>query len=191
MSTSETELVSSARKGDRTSFDLLVRRHYTLVYNTAYRILGDASTAEDATQAAFIRAFRSLPRFRGSSAFSTWLYRIVSNVCLDTLRARKDNVTSIDVAFDGEDSHERPLPDSDTEPAAVFEQTERQRAVHRAISVLSEDHRMVLVLYDISGFSYEEVAAILEMPLGTVKSRLNRARIALKDILADSMELFE
>lgn len=188
---SDAQLVARAKAGDRRSFDLLVQSHYTLVYNTAYRMLGDTSSAEDATQMAFIRAYRSLSRFRGNSAFSTWLYRIVSNVCLDRLRKRRDDVVGLDVSYDEDsEAQERPLPDESAEPATNAERSELQRIVHRAISQLPEDHRMVLVLYDITGFSYEEIAGILQIPLGTVKSRLNRARLALRDVIAPDLELF-
>ncbi len=188
---SDAQLVTRAKGGDRRSFDLLVQRHHNLVYNTAYRMLGDAGGAEDATQTAFIRAYRSLSRFRGKSAFSTWLYRIVSNVCLDALRTRRDDSVGLEVSYDGDDEvQQRPLPDESAEPAANAERSELQRVVHRAISQLPEDYRMVLVLYDITGFSYEEIAGILQIPLGTVKSRLNRARLALRDVIAPDLELF-
>ena len=190
MSRSDSELVARARAGDRASFDQLVRENYTLVYNTAYRMLGDRGKAEDATQTAFVRAYKSLGRFRGGSAFSTWLYRIVSNVCLDTLRSRKEDTVSLEIAHgDDDESQQRPLPDETAEPGAQIERAERQEIVHRAIGQLSEDHRVVLVLCDISGLAYDEIAEVLDMPIGTVKSRLNRARLALKDILAPQLEL--
>ncbi len=191
MPNSDSQLVAKAKSGDRHSFDLLVEQNYLLVYNTAYRMLGDSASAEDATQTAFVRAYRSLKRFRATSAFSTWLYRIVCNVCLDTIRSHKDETVSLEVVYDdGDDPQQRPLPDESAEPGAYIERSERQRLVHRAISQLAEDYRMVLVLYDITGLSYEEIAETLEIPLGTVKSRLNRARLALKDIIAPDLELF-
>jgi len=188
---SDSQLVGKAKSGDRRSFDLLVKQNYLLVYNTAYRMLGDSATAEDATQTAFVRAYRSLNRFRATSAFSTWLYRIVCNVCLDIIRTHKAETVSLEVVYDdGDEPQQRPLPDESAEPGAHLEQSERQQLVHRAISQLSEDYRAVLVLYDITGLSYEEIAEALAVPLGTVKSRLNRARLALKDIIAPDMELF-
>jgi len=188
---SDADLVARAKGGDRGSFDLLVREHYALVYNTAHRILGDQGAAEDATQTAFVRAYKSLALFRGGAAFSTWLYRIVSNVCLDMLRSRKDDTVSLEITREDEnDTEQRPLPDDTAEPSARIEREERQQIVHRAIAELSDDHRIVLVLCDIMGLSYEEIAEILDTPIGTVKSRLNRARLALKDILAPQLELF-
>lgn len=191
MGKSDSGLVARAKAGDRASFDRLVRDNYALVYNTAYRMLGDHSAAEDATQTAFVRAYSSLGRFRGGSTFSTWLYRIVSNVCLDVLRGRKDDTVSLEITHDDEDdTQQRALPDDTAEPAANLERAERQHMVHRAISQLSDDHRVVLVLCDIAGLSYEQIAEALQTPVGTIKSRLNRARLALKDILAPQLELF-
>ncbi len=187
----DSNLIARSKAGDRAAFDALVRDHYALVYNTAFRMLGEQGAAEDATQTAFVRAYRSLDRFRGGSAFSTWLYRIVSNVCLDMLRARRDDTVALEIAHgDDDDTEQRPLPDGTAEPAALAERAERQQVVHRAIGRLSDDHRVVLVLCDIAGLSYEEIAEILDMPIGTVKSRLNRARLALKDILTPHLELF-
>lgn len=191
MQHSDSQLISRARKGDRRSFDLLVEQHYTLVYNTAYRILGDGDSAADATQTAFVRAYRSIGRFRGTCAFSTWLYRIVCNVCLDLLRSNRSDVVSLDVEHEGDEGpRQRPLRDPSHEPSSHAEQSERQRAVHRALGLLTEDYRVILVLCDLLGFSYDEIAQILQIPLGTVKSRLNRARLALKEALAPDMELF-
>ncbi|MFO7945707.1 MAG: sigma-70 family RNA polymerase sigma factor [Armatimonadota bacterium] len=190
MSTKDHELVAKAKNGDRASFDALVREHYRLVYNTAYRMMSDHEAAEDATQAAFVRAFGAIERFRGTAAFSTWLYRIVTNVCLDMLRARRDDVDSLEIEYDEDEAHRRPLPDESAEPASRAQQVERQRVVHEAIGRLTPQYRAVIVLYDIRGFSYEEISDILEVPLGTVKSRLSRARDALKDEIGSSVELF-
>ncbi len=190
MSKKDQELVAKAKNGDRASFDALVREHYRLVYNTAYRMMSDHEAAEDATQAAFVRAYRAIERFRGTAAFSTWLYRIVTNVCLDMLRRRRDDVDSLEIEYDEDDTHKRPLPDESAEPASHAQQTERQRIVHEAIGRLTAEYRAVIVLYDIRGFSYDEISDILDVPLGTVKSRLSRARDALKDEIGPSLELF-
>ena len=191
MQKSDAQLVSLARRGDRSSFDMLVERHYTLAYNTAYRMLDDVDSASDATQAAFVRAYKSLGSFRGRSAFSTWLYRIVCNVCLDLLRNRRNDVVSLDVAVESPDGTSlHTIPDVSAKPDLSAERSERQRCVHAALRRLSAEYRGVVVLFDLLGFSYDEIADILQIPLGTVKSRLNRARLALKDTLAEDMELF-
>lgn len=190
MSSQDHNLVQKAQNGDRASFDILVEKHYRLVYNTAYRMLSDHDSAQDATQSAFVRAYRSLDRFRSNAAFSTWLYRIVTNVCLDMIRARRDDVDSLEIEYDEDDTQQRPLPDESAEPAQHAERAQLQQLVHRAIATLSPEYRTVIVLYDIRGFAYDEIADILKVPLGTVKSRLNRARKALKEEIGSDVELF-
>lgn len=187
----ETDLVERARGGDARAFDRLVQEHYVLAYNTAYRMLGNPDQAEDATVEAFARAYRSLDRFRSESSFSTWLYRIVTNVCLDYLRGPTQHTISLDEGSGDDGSLSREVPDESDNPALTALQHRRQQAVHGALLQLSSEHRAVLVLYDLNGFSYEEVGAILGIPVGTVKSRLNRARHALKEELTPNLELFE
>ncbi|MGC9316958.1 MAG: RNA polymerase sigma factor [Armatimonadota bacterium] len=188
---SEEELIRAARAGDDEAFDLLVEAHYRSVYNTAYRMLGRPSAASDATQTTFLRVYEALDSFRGDASLSTWLYRITMNVCLDELRRRKNEPLSLtDEDDDGEPAGQRDLPDEAAEPAQTAEQRELQKLVHEAIARLPEDLRTVIVLYDIRGLSYREIAEVLEIPLGTVKSRLNRARGALKDEMAEHLELF-
>lgn len=186
------ELVKRCQQGDRDGFDELVRRHYALAYNIAYRMLGDHDRAADATQAAILRAYRAIPRFRHDASFSTWLYRIVTNVCLDQIRRQERGARSLTLLGedDGTALDEMDIPDHSGDPAAAAEQQERQELVQQALVRLAPDHRAVLVMYDLSGLSYEEVAQALDIPLGTVKSRLNRARHALKQELAPHMELF-
>ena len=188
---SDTELINAARAGSADAFDRLVEAHYRGVYNTAYRMLSTPSAASDATQSVFLRVYEALSSFRGAASFSTWLYRITMNVCLDELRKRKNEPLSLtEEDDDGEVLGERDLPDLSDEPALTAEQRELQRLVHEAIGRLSEDFRTVIVLYDIRGLSYQEISGVLEIPLGTVKSRLNRARLALRDEIAPHAELF-
>lgn len=186
------ELVKRCQAGDRTGFDELVRKHHALAYNLAYRMLGDHDRAADATQSAMLRAYRALPRFRHDASFSTWLYRIVTNVCLDQIRRQERGARSLTLVGEDADAtlDEMDVPDNSGDPAASAEQQERQELVQAALLRLAPDHRAVLVMYDLSGLSYEEIAQALEIPLGTVKSRLNRARHALKEELAPHMELF-
>jgi RNA polymerase sigma-70 factor (ECF subfamily) len=186
---SEKDLIVQAQAGDRHSFDQLVARAYPLVFNTAYRILGDHDAAADATQTSFVRAFRSLRTFRRSSSFTTWLYRIVSNVCLDIVRRQKRQAQSLTLDGDDEQLTERDIPDETALPERTAMDSELQQAVHRALGRLRMEHRAVLVLYDLAGFSYEEIAEMLKLPLGTVKSRLNRARLALREEMEQDLEL--
>ncbi len=187
----EMDLVRRARQGETRAFDRLVQEHYVLVYNTAYRMLGNPDQAEDATLEAFARAYRSLDRFRGDSSFSTWLYRIVTNVCLDYLRSPAQQAVSLDEGRGEDGDLTWEVPDESQNPASAALQHRRQHLVHQALQRLSSEHRAVLVLYDLNGFSYEEVGSILGVPVGTVKSRLNRARHALREELAPELELFE
>jgi RNA polymerase sigma-70 factor (ECF subfamily) len=178
-------LIEQAQAGDRRSFDRLVERAYPLVFNTAYRILGDHDLAADATQTALVRAYRSLHTFRRSSSFSTWLYRIVTNVSLDMVRKRKRQAQSLTVDTDEDQQTERDVPDESAAPESRVLEGELQRQVHEALDRLRPEHRVVLVLYDLAGFSYDEIAQMLRLPLGTVKSRLNRARNALREEMAE------
>ena len=189
MGFTENELIIQAQAGDRHSFDQLVAKAYPLVFNTAYRILGDHDSAADATQTSFVRAYRSLRTFRRSSSFTTWLYRIVSNVCLDIVRRQKRQAQSLTLASEDEQFAERDVPDERNQPEQTALEGELQKAVHRALGRLRMEHRTVLVLYDLAGFSYEEIAEMLKLPLGTVKSRLNRARLALRAEMSGDGEL--
>lgn len=189
---SEPDLIQAAQEGKREAFDVLVEVHYRGVYNTAYRMLGASSAASDATQAVFVRVWEALSSFRGDATFRTWLYRITMNVCLDEIRRRKKEPLSLTEDDDeGEPAGERDMPDHSDEPARTTEQRELQRLVQDAIVRLPEDFRTVIVLYDLRGLSYQEISETLEIPLGTVKSRLNRARQALREEIAPFAELFD
>ena len=185
-----TALVARAQASDREAFDRLVDETHSMAYATAYRLIGDSDAAGDATQEAYVRAYSSLHTFRGNSSFSTWLYRIVVNVSLDLLRRRArapERLTLVDEEH-GEQWVE--VADRSADPHADVERRERQTAVLEGLKRVSEDHRTVLVLFDLNGLSYEEIAEILAVPLGTVKSRLNRARLALREALREDAELF-
>ncbi len=184
------QLVARAQSGDRGAFDRLVDETYTMVHATAYRLTGDADLAADATQDAYVRAYTSLSSFRGSSSFGTWLYRIVVNVSLDALRRRSRAPEPLTALSEGDTRWELDIVDSSPAPGDAVERRERRRLVFRALQQLSEDHRSVLVLFDLNRFSYNEIAEILGVPLGTVKSRLNRARLALRDAMQPHAELF-
>ena len=186
------ELVRRSRDGDRAAFDVLVRTHYTLAFNISFRVLGDSELAADATQAAFLRAYRAMPRFRQDATFSTWLYRIVTNVCLDFLRQRERGAQSLTVRDDDDEPslEEMDIPDARGDPSEAAERRERQEVVQEALMRLNPDHRVVLIMFDLNGQSYEEMAEVLAVPLGTVKSRLNRARHARKEELGAALELF-
>lgn len=187
--TEEAGLLARCLRGDLDAFDELVRAQQSRVYNIALRLLGDPEAAQDCAQDTFVRAFNSIKSFRGESALSTWLYRIVTNICLDELRRRKPAESLSPDDDDELDPMER-LADTRPNPEQSLLRAERRRAVRRAIRGLPEHHRVVLVLYDLQGCSYEEIAETLRLSLGTVKSRLNRARLALKEKLEPVRELF-
>ena len=192
MSEPETlELVTRAQAGDRAAFDALVRATKQRAYSFALRVTGDHETAADAVQDAYVRAYTSLHRFRRRSAFTTWLYRIVVNASLDAMRSRSRAPEPLAALGEhGTEQRSLDVVDVSATPHGEAERRERQAIVLRALQHLSEDHRTVLALFDLEGLSYEEIAEIVGVPLGTVKSRINRARLALRDVMEPYRELF-
>lgn len=180
-------LVERAKRGDAEAFEQLASQYYRKVYNIAYRVIGNPEDASDVAQEAFERAYLSLPEFRGDSSFQTWLLRITNNACLDELRRRKRRkVTSLDEPMsveDGEMDRQLAIADEADGPEQALERLEVQRVVQESINALDEEYRVVVVMRDIQGYSYNEIAETLGINLGTVKSRLNRARHALKEML--------
>ena len=179
-------LVSAAKRGDRAAFSELVRRYERKVYGLAYRYAGDPDDAADLAQEAFLKAFCALGTFRGRSSFSTWLYRVTANVCLDALRSRQRRPTlSLDQAQSGgEGDREWGLADPRADLQEQVLRREVRAIIHHAIGRLGPEHRLVVILRDLQDLSYQEISQILGINLGTVKSRLNRARLALRDELA-------
>jgi len=188
----ERSLIDRSRRGDVAAFDKLVRLYERSVYNTAYRLSGSYDDASDISQEAFVRAWNNLKSFRGESAFSTWLYRIVTNVFLDDRKRKRARPTrSLDEVMTlDENEVTRQFEDPAPSPQERVEGGERQQILARAIQTLPETQRVMVVLYHTQGLSYEEIADITRLPMGTVKSRLNRARLALRDRLAPVAELF-
>lgn len=155
------------------------------IYFTCLRMMGNQQDAEDCAQEAMLKAYKSFSAFRGKSKFSTWLYTIAVRCCMDALRARKDELSLSELQDSGWDK-----ADEGPSPYLQLETAERKRALERGISRLPDDQRLALVLCDLQGMSYEEAASAIDSPIGTVKSRLNRARSALKNILSSDTELF-
>jgi RNA polymerase sigma-70 factor (ECF subfamily) len=171
------ELAARLRRGDAGAFEELVIAHQHRVYGVALRMLGDRTAAEDLAQEVFLRAHRGMAGFRGEAKLSTWLYAIASRLCLSRLAAGPRRGQSA-----GEEILAR-LADQGADPSDEAERSEREAALHRAIAGLAEDRRIVIVLCDLEGLSYEETASVLGVPVGTVRSRLHRARLDLKDKL--------
>jgi len=188
----EMALIRRIQQGDAVAFDRLVELHGPRVYNLAYRMLGNAEDAQDVSQEAFLRIYDALPRFRGEASFTTWMYRIVTNVCRDELsrrRRRPPTLTELEVDDGDGAALDELLTTGESAEDCVLRQ-ERHQALHQAITALPAPFRAVLVLYDLQGFSYDEIAEMLRVNLGTVKSRLNRARNLLREKIRSERELF-
>ncbi len=184
----EPAIIAAAQQGDLRAFDELVSAYQELAYSVAYRILGNADTAMDATQEAFIRAFQGLSRYRGGS-FKGWILRITTNCSYDQLRYKQRRPsTPIDDLVE-DDEHSSILLAEEEEPEAYAERQELGMAIQRALGVLPSDQRAVLVLSDIHGLSYNEISEVMQISVGTVKSRLSRARGKLRDYLLEREEL--
>ena len=180
----EKKLISQAQQGDQAAFEGLVTRYEKQVYHQALRLLGHPEDAADVTQEVFLKVWRSLPAFQGDSSFATWLYRLTDNAAIDLLRREKKRRG--DASLDDEEYQwDATLADPEASPERKLEQQELRRAVSEGLNRLSEEHRRVLVLREINGLSYEEIAAVLDLTAGTVKSRIARARIALARLLSE------
>lgn len=186
----EERLIERCREGEMGAFDELMARHQDRVFNLCLWHSRDPEAAADATQEVFIRAFRSLKSFRGDCAFSTWLHRIAVNIALDQANRRQRTPVPISTLESNETSFPEPADTGDC-PGEALTRRERRLAVREAMAALPEHHRLVLVLFDIQGYAYGEISAILKVPIGTVRSRLNRARAALREKLELRRELFE
>lgn len=179
----EAYLIERAQGGDVNAFNTLVLHYQDVVYNVAYRIMGEPAGAADATQEAFISAYNALGRFRGGN-FKGWLLRIVTNACYDEFRRRKRRPqSSLDDAVEDNESSSLLISESAIGPEKHREQVELVQALERCLDDLPEEQRTVTVLCDIEGYDYSEIADITATSLGTVKSRLSRARAKLRDCL--------
>lgn len=171
------EFLDRLQAGEPRAFEELVIAYQHRVFGVAFRMLGNAAEGEDIAQEVFLRAHRALPEFRGEAKLSTWLYSIASRLCLTRLASGERRLVRA-----GDEGLLR-LPDRAPGPEAALEQSELAGALQRALAELAEDRRIVVILRDLEGLSYEEIAAALHLELGTVRSRLHRARMDLKDKL--------
>lgn len=184
----EQALIRRALRGDLDAFNALILRYQDTAYTLAYRIMGDSHAAADAVQEAFIVAYRRLGTYRGGS-FRSWLLRITTNQCYDELR-RVRRRPAVSVEAMGEETGDDPaIPDAADTPEETVEQHELQQAIQDCIGALNADQRMVLVLCDVDGLDYQAIADQLGAQIGTVKSRLSRARASVRDCLQDVREL--
>ena len=178
----EKHILTRARRGDVDAFEELVRLYEKRVYAVALRSSGCPEDAADIVQEVFLRAWRSIESFRGDSGFTTWLFRITMNLCVDHARHKHAQPQTQPLVV-GEEDAERPIPDTAPTPEEHLENSELGRELAAALDEVSEEHRRIVLLRDVSGLSYTEIAEVLDISEGTVKSRLSRARIALRTIL--------
>ncbi len=185
--TEEKRIIKSVLSGNSNDFEKLVLAHQRTVYNLAYRMVGNEEDAEDLAQEAFVKAYKSLEGFRFDSKFSVWMYRLTTNICLDFLRSRRNKKTISLNYFVSEDDEEivTDIADERLSPENELEKKELREAVKRGISRLPDDMREILLLREIGDMSYEEISSELELEVGTVKSRIFRARKKLCNILCE------
>lgn len=186
---SDQHLVKRTLHGDTYAFEELVKTYQNKVYMLAYRYMGNEDDANDMAQEAFIKAYRSLRSFKGDASFGTWIYRITTNVCLDELRRRKRKIAPISLdeplaTLDG-DEIEREISDQSLAADVVYEKKEFSQNIQLLLDEMKPEHKTVIVLRDIMDLSYEEIAAVLDCSIGTVKSRISRARIILQKKLTE------
>ncbi len=184
----EAALIQQAKKGDVTAYNRLVLFYQERVYNVTYRIMGEPQAAEDLTQEAFISAYKSLNQFRGGS-FKSWLLRIATNACYDELRRRKRRPQSSLDELTADNESFAFLRSPDIGPEGKQQQLELMRAIEHCLETLPDDQRVTAVLGDVEGYNYQEIASIMNVSLGTVKSRLSRARAKLRECLQGFAEL--
>ena len=182
MSADDRRLIAASLRGDTAAFGELVRRYQDRLYNTVYRLLDNAEDAQDVVQDVFLSAYQSLHGFKGDSQLFTWLYRIAVNTAISHKRKRRQGL-SLDVGRNGAGGVEPPDTSDASRPGHALEQQEEERRVQNALNRLSPEHRAVLVLKEIEGQKYEVIAEVLGVPIGTVRSRLHRARGELRELL--------
>lgn len=178
-------LVAQTQEGNRDAFSTLVTRYQERVLNLVYRGLGDHDAALDVAQEVFLKAYRGLGRFQGESQFFTWLFRITMNETISARRRRDRRQRPLSLGREDHDGErQQDPPDLTFEPGAEAARNDDVAMIQRGIAALDEEQAQVLLLRDIDGLSYQEIAATLELPLGSVKSKIHRARLALKELLA-------
>lgn len=180
----EFAVIKKCQNGDIGAFEALVSKYEKIVYNIAYRLIGNAEDSKDVAQETFIKVYRKINTFKGDSSFSTWLYRMTVNTGKDFLRKKKDNL-SID------EERENNISNVNTSlytPEVSLERNEKQRMIIAGLNQLKTDHKVMIILRDIQGYSYEEISNTLEISIGTVKSRINRARMNLREILLENFD---
>ncbi len=178
----ELKVIDRVLKGDVDAFGILVKRYEKQIVNYIFRMIGDYQDALELSQEVFLKAYLALKTYRSEYSFSTWLYRIAKNRTIDFIRKRKLSTVSIEGQGD-EDSVKPQYEDAGLKPDEVFEKKRKEKLVGKAVSKLPLEYREVIIMYHVDGLKYEEIAEILDLPIGTVKNRIFRARKILKEIL--------
>ena len=189
VSEDDREAVRRVQAGDTEAFEPLVEKYKRKVFRLAYQVLRDQEEALDVSQEAFVKAFRALPAFKGDSAFYTWLFRITMNVALDRKRQRATRARSLGTEDVPPEEWERTAASTDPDPEDVATGVERRERIRKGLDSLSEHHRAIIILSDIEGLQYREIAEVLGIPMGTVMSRLHHARKRLREILGPGFAL--
>ena len=184
----ERELIARLQKRDEAAFEELIRQYEKKVYTLCFRMCGNSEDAEEAAQDAFLALWRGIDRFRQESSLSTWIYRLATNACTDTLRRRKKQSGS--VSLDDEELFVDAV-DTSPQPQETVEHRETQKLLQEGLSALPEEYRKVLILREIEGLSYTEIAESASIELGTVKSRISRGRSLLRNFLSGNGNFFE
>jgi RNA polymerase sigma-70 factor (ECF subfamily) len=182
VSADDHRLIAQCLHGEAAAFGELVRRYQERLYHTVFRLVGNAEDALDVVQEAFLSAYQSLDSFKGDALFFTWLYRIAVNTAI-SLKRKQRVLLRIDGGRNGEPAIEPLDPSEASQPGHALDQAEQQTRVQRALSRLSPEHRAVLVMKDMEGHKYETLAEVLQVPIGTIRSRLHRARLELRELL--------
>lgn len=185
----ERELVQKSANGDTHAFEELIAPYQQGIINYAYTMFKSREDAFDMAQETLIKAFVSISAFGGQSSFKTWLYKIATNVCLDEIRRRKRRIKTQSLVPDGENEAETEIADESTSPETLAQKNELKKAVLDAIGELEAEYRTVLSLRELAGMDYGEIARVMSLPLGTVKSRISRARGQLREKLSEFREL--
>ena len=185
-------LIERWQRGDRSAFNALIRAHEAKAYQYAFRLTRDQEMAADVVAEAFVRVLNALPNFKSQSTFGTWLYRIITNCFLDLRKKeRLRKAASLDTMLQTEDGEvARQIQDPSEGPEEIVERDAREEQMENALSMLPEYQRAMIIMYHAEMLTYEEISAALDLPIGTVKSRLNRARLSLREILVREGELF-
>jgi len=173
-------LIKRAQQGDGKSIEELLIAYEKKVYNIAYRFMGNEADAYDMAQESLIKIYRGIATFKGESSLSSWIYRLTVNTCMDGLRKRKNTPVSLEYSIEKGVAFEDDYTDT---PEAQALSLERSEDIQKAINILSENYKAVILMRDIDGFSYEEISQMLDISVGTVKSRINRGRQKLKELL--------